>query len=61
MDDPGVDDYIPSSDEEEENEGHPIEDKATVLQNLANGFKYHKNGPAQPYDWDNVDLKYHIT
>ena len=50
--------YVPSSDEEEEPEGHPVEDNATVLRNLANGFKYHKNGPAQPYEWTKEDMEY---
>ena len=58
MDDPDDYEYMPSSDEDEENEGHPVEDKQVVLQNLANGFKYHKNGPAQPYDWTKDDMKY---
>ena len=45
-----------SSDEEDSPSGHPIEDKVTVLENLRNGFKYHKNGPAQPYEWDKKDM-----
>ena len=47
-----------SSDEETEAtpNGHPLEDKATVLKNLRSGFKYHKNGPAQMYDWTKEDI-----
>ena len=51
--------YEHSSDEDEDAEsnlGHFIEDRATVIHNIANGFKYHKNGPAQPYDWDTTDF-----
>ena len=46
-----------SSDEDEVTEGHPLEDKVTVLRNLRNGFKYHKNGPAQMYDWSKDDIR----
>ena len=45
-----------SSDEEPVDDGHPLEDRATVLRNLRNGFKYHKNGPAQMYDWSKADI-----
>ena len=46
-----------SSDDEDTDVGHPVENKAIVLKNLAEGFKYHKNGPAQPYDWNKKDMK----
>ena len=47
-----------SSDEDEEpTEGHPLETKEAVLENLKNGFRYHKNGPAQMYDWSEADVK----
>ena len=47
---------LSSDEEEEESSGHPIETKETVIQNIANGFRYHKNGPAQPYNWNKDDL-----
>ena len=50
------DEYVESSDDEDEPTGHPIEEKNDVIQNIANGFRYHKNGPAQPYDWTKEDL-----
>ena len=47
-----------SSDDEVENPiGHPVETKEKVLKNLQNGFRYHKNGPAQTYDWTEEDIK----
>ena len=46
-----------SDDDEIEATGHPLEEKSEVLINLANGFRYHKNGPAQPYDWSKDDLE----
>ena len=49
-----------SSDEDEAPVGHPIETKAKVLRNLKAGFKYHKNGPAQMYDWTSDDIG-HMT
>ena len=45
-----------SSDEELDPPGHPLEDKRTVIRNLKSGFKYHKNGPAQTYDWSDDDV-----
>lgn len=45
-----------SSDDDLEVTGHPLEDKRTVINNLKNGFKYHKNGPAQTYDWNDDDV-----
>ena len=46
-----------SSEDEVEDVGHPLEDKETVLRNLKNGFRYHKNGPAQMYDWSQDDIE----
>ena len=48
-----------SSDDETDAEtlGHPLEDKATVIAKLKQGFKYHKNGPAQMYDWSSKDIE----
>ena len=40
---------VSSDEEDEENLGHPEETTEEVLKNLANGFKYHKNGPARGY------------
>ena len=53
------DDLLLSSDDEADAEysGHPFEDKASVLENLQNGFQYHKNGPAQMYDWSADDIQ----
>ena len=45
-----------SSDDDTDEPGHPVEDKGTVLKNLQAGFKYHKNGPAQMYDWNKDDI-----
>ena len=46
-----------SSDSEDEDEsGHPMETKDEVLKNIRLGFKYHKNGPARQYDWNNDDI-----
>ena len=45
-----------SSDSEEEDEGHPLETKQQVIENLSKGFRYHKNGPAQQYDWNKEDI-----
>ena len=49
-----------SSDDEPTETGHPLETKEIVLKNLKNGFKYHKNGPAQMYDWTKDDIA-HMT
>ena len=50
----GVLGELSDSDEEEENGeefGHPPHTPNEVIENLRNGFKYHKNGPAREYDW----------
>ena len=44
------------TDDEIENKGHPRETKEKVLANLIDGFAYHKNGPAQEYDWNSNDV-----
>ena len=41
-----------------ETHGHPLETKEEVLRKLANGFQYHKNGPAQSYDWNEFDISF---
>ena len=51
-----------SSDDSDEGEddkvasGHPRETKQAVLEQLKNSFAYHKNGPAQEYDWSAEDI-----
>ena len=40
-----------SSDEEDDDGGHPFENKAEVLKNLKLGYSYNKNGPAREYQW----------
>ena len=46
-----------SSDSEDEIDlGHPMETKEQVIENLRKGFRYHKNGPAQQYDWNKEDI-----
>ena len=56
MDDDIEPQEISSDEDSPEPAGHPVESKAEVLQNIANGFRYHKNGPAQPYNWGKDDL-----
>ena len=36
--------------------GHPLETKSDVLKNLLNNFPYHKNGPAQSYQWTSGEI-----
>ena len=48
--------YSDDDDFEDEELGHPLEDKKTVLKNLSNGFKYHKNGPAREYAWNKSEI-----
>ena len=48
--------FAESSDSESEEGGHPKERKEDVLTNLFNGFKYHKDGPAQPYQWTEQEI-----
>ena len=40
-----------TDDDGETDAGHPLEDKKDVLNNLRNGYAYHKNGPAREYEW----------
>ena len=42
--------------EDEDREGHPLETKEQVLENLRKGFPYHKNGPAREYDWNKDEI-----
>ena len=49
--------YENSSDEDTTAPGHPMESCEIVLKNLAKGIKYHKNGPAQQYDWKEHHIK----
>ena len=37
-------------------DGHPMETKDEVLNKLRSGFPYHKNGPAQEYDWTEKEI-----
>lgn len=37
--------------------GHAVETKDQVLENLFNGFPYHKNGPAQGYKWSEAEIE----
>ena len=46
-----------SSDSEEEHEGHPKEQKSVVLEKLFSGFRYHKDGPAQSYQWTEEEIQ----
>ena len=48
--------YLSSESEEEDDVGHPLETKDEVFENLKQGFLYHKNGPAQQYDWTKDDI-----
>ena len=45
-----------SDSEDEDSQGHPMETKEQVMENLKRGFMYHKNGPAQQYDWTKDDI-----
>ena len=45
-----------SSDEEEDDGGHPYEGRAEVLRNLKNGYPYNKGGPAREYQWRPSDI-----
>ena len=61
LDDLNPEDFLWSSDESDdedgdERSGHPLETKAAVLENLRTGFSYHKNGPAQEYDWTPAEI-----
>ena len=51
-DDESSDDDI----DKEAAKGHPIETKVQVLQNLKDGFPYHKNGPAREYEWTKEEI-----
>ena len=53
-----VDDHFLSSDEEDDpvSTGHPTETKTQVLENLAAGFAYNKNGPAREYNWTSSEI-----
>ena len=44
------------SDQDEEIFGHPDHSPNEVLENLRNGYKYHKNGPAREYSWSKADI-----
>ena len=44
-----------SSDEEDDG-GHPYDNKATVLSKLEDGYPYNKGGPAREYDWTASDI-----
>ena len=60
------DEFILSSDSESEytpetkkpkiEKGHPLETKEEVLRKLFDGFSYHKNGPAQSYQWTESEI-----
>ena len=45
-----------SSDEEEDDGGHPHESKREVLEKLESGYPYNKGGPAREYDWSASDF-----
>ena len=54
----GVIESSSDDESEDENVGHPVEDKATVLRKLAHGFPYNKGGPAQEYTWSSEDISH---
>lgn len=43
--------------EDDQEYGHPDHSPDEVLENLAAGFKYHKDGPARSYHWTKDDVK----
>ena len=48
--------YDRSSDEEEDDGGHPHDTKDEVLRKLETGFPYNKGGPAREYNWNASDI-----
>ena len=45
------DDDDTEDDDDGASSGHPMETKSEILNNLRQGYAYHKNGPAREYDW----------
>ena len=52
----GVGQSDDESDQDEEDFGHPDHSPNEVIENLRNGYKYHKNGPAREYSWSKEEI-----
>ena len=52
------DEFFSSSDDDDDPIGQPIEAMDEILSKLQKDFPYHKNGPAQSYDWtpEHIDV-----